>query len=45
MIPAIRTKFWSIVKKNEIITIAYAGHSWKEHHKMSKVAKFGCELL
>jgi hypothetical protein len=20
-------------------------HSWKEHLKMSKIAKFGCELL
>jgi hypothetical protein len=29
-------------KKNETITIY---HSWKEHLKMSKIAKFGCELL
>jgi uncharacterized membrane protein YqiK len=27
-------------KKNEIHY-----HSWKEHLKMSKIAKFGCELL
>jgi hypothetical protein len=27
-------------KKNEIHY-----HGWKEHLKMSKIAKFGCELL
>jgi hypothetical protein len=27
-------------RKNEIHY-----HSWKEHLKMSKIAKFGCELL
>jgi hypothetical protein len=27
-------------KKNEIHY-----HSWKEHLKMSKIAKFGCEML
>ena len=27
-------------KKNEI-----QYHSWKEHLKMSKIAKFGCKLL
>jgi hypothetical protein len=33
---------WNFIldKKNKI-----RYHSWKEHLKMSKIAKFGCELL
>ena len=33
---------WNFIldKKNKICY-----HSWKEHLKMSKIAKFGCELL
>jgi hypothetical protein len=34
------TRNFDLDKKNEIHY-----HSWKEHLKMSKIAKFGCELL
>jgi hypothetical protein len=30
---------------NNIFILAKKVYSWKEHTKMSKIAKFGCEML
>jgi hypothetical protein len=40
VIPAIDYIYFDQGKKNEI-----QHHSWKEHLRMSKTAKFGCEIF